>query len=111
MTFKNKRHLFFDLDHTLWDFDKNSAVAFDLIFKEYNFNFSTNDFLKHYIAKNQYYWSLYQVNKISQEELRFKRLNDVFEILNEPVSEVIVNKISDDYIEHLPIVIIYLMEP
>lgn len=102
MIFKNKKHLFFDLDHTLWDFDKNSEVAFNLIFKEHNFNFTTADFLKHYIPKNQYYWSLYQVNKISQEELRFKRLNDVFEILGVPISAELVNQISDQYVEHLP---------
>ena len=102
MIFKNKKHLFFDLDHTLWDFDKNSEVAFDHIFKHYNFNFSVADFLVHYIPKNQYYWSLYQVNKISQEELRFKRLNDVFEILNCSISKELVHQISEDYIEHLP---------
>lgn len=102
MTFKNKKHIFFDLDHTLWDFDKNSEIAFDLIFKEYNFNFTTANFLEHYIPKNKYYWSLYQVNKISQEELRFKRLNDVFEILKVTISKEVVNQISDDYVEHLP---------
>ena len=102
MVFKSKKHIFFDLDHTLWDFDKNSKVAFDTIFKDHNFNFTTEDFLEHYIPKNQYYWSLYQVNKISQEDLRFKRLNDVFEILQVPISKELVNQISDDYIEHLP---------
>ena len=102
MIFKNKKHLFFDLDHTLWDFDKNSEVAFDIIFKQHNFNFTVTDFLEHYIPKNQYYWSLYQVNKISQEELRFKRLNDVFDILDVSISEETVNQISNDYIEHLP---------
>ncbi|NHN26043.1 noncanonical pyrimidine nucleotidase, YjjG family [Flavobacterium jejuense] len=102
MIFKNKKHLFFDLDHTLWDFDKNSEVAFGIIFKQYDFNFSIADFLEHYIPKNQYYWSLYQVNEISQEELRFRRLNDVFEILDVSVSRELVDQISDDYIEHLP---------
>ena len=102
MVFKSKKHIFFDLDHTLWDFDKNSKVAFDIIFKEHNFNFTTEDFLEHYIPKNQYYWSLYQVNKISQEDLRFKRLNDVFEILQVSISKELVNQISDDYVEHLP---------
>lgn len=52
MSFKNKKHLFFDLDHTLWDFDRNSAVAFDLIFAAHGFEFSTEDFLKHYIPKS-----------------------------------------------------------
>ncbi|WP_130734228.1 YjjG family noncanonical pyrimidine nucleotidase [Flavobacterium sp. J27] len=102
MIFKNKKHLFFDLDHTLWDFDKNSEVAFDFIFQKYNFDISVTDFLEHYIPRNQYYWSLYQVNKISQEELRFNRLNDVFEILDVSVTKELIHQISEDYIEHLP---------
>ena len=102
MVFKNKKHLFFDLDHTLWDFDKNSEVTFDIIFKKYDFSFSLQDFLVHYIPKNQYYWSLYQVNQISQEDLRFKRLNDVFEILNTSIPKELVNQISEEYIELLP---------
>ena len=102
MIFKNKKHIFFDLDHTLWDFDKNSEVAFDIIFKKYDFSFSLQDFLGHYIPKNQYYWSLYQVNQISQEALRFRRLNDVFEILNTSIPKELVNQISEEYIELLP---------
>ncbi|MVO07825.1 noncanonical pyrimidine nucleotidase, YjjG family [Flavobacterium sp. TP390] len=102
MIFKHKKHLFFDLDHTLWDFDKNSEVAFDIIFKKYDFSFSLQDFLVHYIPKNQYYWSLYQVNQISQEALRFRRLNDVFEILNTSIPKELVNQISEEYIELLP---------
>lgn len=102
MTLKNKKHLFFDLDHTLWDFDKNSAVAFDIIFKKHKFNFTTNDFLQHYIPRNQYYWKLYQVNKISQEELRYKRLKDVFDVLEVEISDELVYQISDEYIYHLP---------
>ena len=27
--------LYFDLDHTLWDFEKNSALAFKTLFKQY----------------------------------------------------------------------------
>lgn len=102
MSFKNKKHLFFDLDHTLWDFDRNSASAFDEIFKQHGFSFSTDDFLKHYIPRNQHYWKLYQVNQISHEDLRYYRLKDVFDILNVTVSRELVNQLSEDYITHLP---------
>ena len=34
MLLKNITDVFFDLDHTLWDFDKNSEMAFDAIFKK-----------------------------------------------------------------------------
>ena len=100
--FQNKKHLFFDLDHTLWDFDRNSAVAFELIFAAHGFDFAIEDFLKHYVPRNQHYWKLYQVNQISHEDLRYYRLKDVFDILEVDVSKELVNQLSEDYITHLP---------
>jgi YjjG family noncanonical pyrimidine nucleotidase len=100
--FKHKKHLFFDLDHTLWDFDKNSSFAFETIFKERGFAISLQDFLNIYIPRNQHYWKLYQVNQISHEELRYFRLKDVFDALKFEVSDAIIDQISDDYIKYLP---------
>ena len=100
--FKHKKHLFFDLDHTLWDFDKNSEFAFETIFKERDFKISLDDFLKIYIPRNQHYWKLYQVNQISHEELRYFRLKDVFDALKFEVSDAIIHQLSEDYINYLP---------
>ena len=100
--FKHKKHLFFDLDHTLWDFDKNSSFAFETIFKERDFKISLDDFLKIYIPRNQHYWKLYQVNQISHEELRYFRLKDVFDALKFEVSDAIIHQLSEDYINYLP---------
>lgn len=100
--FQHKKHLFFDLDHTLWDFDKNSKVAFEVIFKEHNFPFSADEFIKHYVPRNQHYWKLYQVNEISHEDLRYWRLKDVFDSLNVEVSKETIQQLSEDYILHLP---------
>jgi YjjG family noncanonical pyrimidine nucleotidase len=100
--FKHKKHLFFDLDHTLWDFDKNSGFAFDAIFKNQGFDISLQEFLNIYIPRNQHYWKLYQVNKISHEDLRYYRLKDVFVALNFEVSDETIHKLSDDYINYLP---------
>ena len=100
--FKHKKHLFFDLDHTLWDFDKNSGFAFDTIFKNQGFDISLQDFLNIYIPRNQDYWKLYQVNQISHEDLRYYRLKDVFDALKFEVSDEIIHQLSDDYIKQLP---------
>ena len=51
--------VFFDLDHTLWDFDKNSAITFDKIFKLHHINVTIDDFLLHYREINFKYWKLY----------------------------------------------------
>ena len=42
------QHIFFDLDHTLWDFEKNSGATFKSIFEELNFEFSLEQFLDFY---------------------------------------------------------------
>ena len=38
--------VFFDLDHTLWDFEKNSALTFEDIFKKHDISLSIQDFLE-----------------------------------------------------------------
>jgi len=101
-TFSNKKHIFFDLDHTLWDFDKNSAFAFEIIFKKHNLEVSVVEFLEHYIPRNHHYWKLYQVNQISIEHLRFYRLKDVFEALDFSITDEMIHQLSEDYIIHLP---------
>ena len=60
--------IFFDLDHTLWDFDKNSELAFEKIFKENHPTLDTKVFIAVYAPINQACWKLYQVDKITQEE-------------------------------------------
>ncbi|GAA4076958.1 YjjG family noncanonical pyrimidine nucleotidase [Flavobacterium cheonanense] len=101
--FQNKiTDIFFDLDHTLWDFDKNSELAFDKIFKENHPKVDTKSFVEIYAPINQACWKLYQVDKISHEELRYKRLKDSFDALNYSISDEDINQMSVDYITYLP---------
>jgi YjjG family noncanonical pyrimidine nucleotidase len=100
--FKHKKHLFFDLDHTLWDFDKNSELAFATIFEKHKLNVDLSEFIKSYVPINQHYWKLYQQNRISHEDLRYYRLKDVFDLLQHDVSDDLIALISEDYIYFLP---------
>ena len=93
--------VFFDLDHTLWDFDKNSALTFDRILKLNHIDIDVNDFLYHYAPINLKYWKLYREEKIEKKALRFGRLNDAFLAIGYQVEEAVVYKLSDDYITHL----------
>ena len=93
--------VFFDLDHTLWDFDKNSALAFDEILKLNHIDVDVNDFLDHYVPINLKYWKLYREEKIEKNALRFGRLNDAFSAIGYRVHETMIYKLSDDYITHL----------
>ncbi|EOG6895191.1 YjjG family noncanonical pyrimidine nucleotidase [Flavobacterium psychrophilum] len=96
------KHIFFDLDHTLWDFDKNSELAFGLILSNYFPDIKIEDFVAIYAPINQACWKLYQKDKITHQELRYKRLNDTFDVLNQKISDKKIDLISDEYIEFLP---------
>ena len=99
---KNITDIFFDLDHTLWDFDANSILAFDKIFVEHHPTIDTYAFIEIYAPINQSCWKLYQVDKITHQELRYNRLRQSFDVLNYSISDDEINKISDDYITFLP---------
>ena len=99
---KNITDIFFDLDHTLWDFDKNSILAFDKIFKVHHPTIDTNSFVEIYAPINQACWKLYQVDKMTHEELRYQRLKQTFDNMNYSISDEEIDKISEDYIEFLP---------
>ncbi|MFN3907957.1 MAG: YjjG family noncanonical pyrimidine nucleotidase [Flavobacterium sp.] len=101
--FQHKKHLFFDLDHTLWDFEKNSALAYERIFEERKLPLHLPKFLEVYIPTNLKYWKLYREEKISQEDLRFHRLKEVFDALNfTSITKNEVMEIAHDYIAYLP---------
>ena len=97
------KHIFFDLDHTLWDFDKNSLLAFEMVFEKFNINIEVEDFLYSYQPINMKYWKLYREEKVSKKELRRGRLIEAFTIHNRGFSLEIIDEISNDYIDFLPL--------
>ncbi|OIQ21368.1 MAG: noncanonical pyrimidine nucleotidase, YjjG family [Flavobacterium sp. MedPE-SWcel] len=102
MQLVNKKDVFFDLDHTLWDFEKNSALAFETILRKHNVAVDISEFIKQYVPINLQYWRLYRDAKITQQELRYGRLKDAFDILEFEVDDSTINILSDDYIKYLP---------
>ncbi len=102
MKFTNKTDIFFDLDHTLWDFEKNSALAFEAIFEKHAMAISLDTFLEYYIPINFKYWKLYQEEKITQQELRYSRFREVFDLLHYPIDDAKINLLAQEYIWYLP---------
>ena len=97
----NITDIFFDLDHTLWDFDKNSQMAFDRIFKNNFEGIKIEDFIEKYLPINQECWRLYQNDQITHQELRYNRLKFSFDALNYSMTDENIDQISNDYIEFL----------
>jgi len=96
------KHVFFDLDHTLWDFERNSAQAFRTIFSRNEIELDLEEFLRAYKPINEQYWKLYREERISKPKLRYGRLSDAFGAIGHKVTDDLINTLSVQYIEHLP---------
>ena len=96
------KDIFFDLDHTLWDFDKNSMLAFKRVFKKFKITIEFDAFLKIYEPINVEYWKKYREDKVSKENLRRGRLIDSFIFFDLIYTTEKIDEIADAYIQELP---------
>lgn len=98
----NITDVFFDLDHTLWDFEKNSALAFEMIFKIQKLEINMSNFLQFYVPINREYWERFRKDEISQKQLRYGRLKDTFDLLGYSITDDLIDVLSVEYIRYLP---------
>lgn len=98
-------HIFFDLDHTLWDFKTNSRNAlselFELHLKPRNPKISFNRFYDTYQSVNDRWWAQYRAEKVDKESLRTGRFRDSlhrFGIVDESLTE----SLSQGYVDRSP---------
>ena len=84
------QHVFFDLDHTLWDFEKNSALTFQEILPAANVSVDIDSFLKIYIPINFSYWKKYREEQVTKNELKYLRLKETFEALKLLVKDDVI---------------------
>jgi putative hydrolase of the HAD superfamily len=99
------KDLFFDLDHTLWDFETNSKETIQELYTTHRLAdlgiVDFDGFYSTYSAHNHRLWDRYTKGYIKQEELRWKRvylsLLD-FKVANEPLAK----EMSQAYLEILP---------
>lgn len=89
--------IFFDLDDTLWNFQKNSALTFDYIFSQSGYDIQLEQFLEVYKPINEDYWARYRDGKIDKSTLRYGRLQDTFKILDFEITNDQIIQISEDY--------------
>ncbi|MDB5283189.1 MAG: noncanonical pyrimidine nucleotidase, YjjG family [Bacteroidota bacterium] len=89
------KHIFFDLDHTLWDFETNSRRALMQIFDENDLGGkgipSFEKFHEKYVPINDRYWARYHHGIVSKEQVRHGRFNDTlkaFKIDDTALAEV-----------------------
>lgn len=99
------KHIFFDLDHTIWDFDRNAEETLHQLYLQYSLKeiglHSADAFIEVYTRNNHALWADYHVGKISKQELRETRFSKTF--IDMGVSaDRIPEKFEDDYVRICP---------
>ena len=68
---KHYTHLFFDLDHTLWDYERNSEETLKILCEEHQLyqreDFILKEFIDQFTEVNESLWIQYHAGKINQE--------------------------------------------
>lgn len=99
------KHVFFDLDRTLWDFDAAAEVAFERIYEKYNLKSlgipSAHEFHEVYHPLNERLWELYREDKITKADLNRTRFLKPLEHYG--IHDVeLADHLSEDYVYWSP---------
>ena len=102
---KTYRHIFFDLDRTLWDFDAAAEVAFERIYEQYHLKElgipNAHEFHMVYHPLNEQLWVRYRANEITKDDLnrtRFLKPLEHYGIHDEALAD----RLSEDYMYWSP---------
>lgn len=101
----HKKHIFFDLDHTIWDFDRNAEETLNELYHTYNLDKlglkSCSDFIHTYTENNHQLWTDYHLGKITKAFLRSERFSKTFIQLGiHP--DAVPQQFEDDYVHISP---------
>ena len=95
------KHLFFDLDHTLWDHNTNSKISLEEVYQQFDLQSlgvpSPIQFYLKFNEINHQLWDKYEAGRISQPELRHSRFRLIFSQLGVD-NHSLCDEISDVYI-------------
>lgn len=102
---KSHLHILFDLDHTLWDFEKNSTEMLNELFIKYNLqdtlNTTIKQFNEEYQIINQAMWTKYNKGTLSKDEMRLIRFDSLLRKFGLRDPELAI-QLNDEYIENCP---------
>ena len=100
---RSYQHIFFDLDHTLWDFEKCSIETLGDLYSATDMAsscpFSATEFLTTFSKVNYALWSQYNVGRIAKETLRQERFKIIFNTLNY-VNDELADYLNEAYIKN-----------
>lgn len=99
------QHVFFDLDHTLWDFETNSKETLFDLYHELGLQSAGIPEFQHfhstYHHHNTIFWDRFRKGYITREELRWKRMWRTL-LDYKLANETLARTLSERYLEILP---------
>jgi len=99
------RHLFFDLDHTLWDFNANARLTLQELYHELKLEKAGvkdfEQFIGIYLENNEILWEKYRNGEIKSEELRWRRMWNTLAEFG-VADEELARKMGQRFLELLP---------
>jgi putative hydrolase of the HAD superfamily len=98
-------HLFFDLDRTLWDFERNSRDVLEELFQAYALEERGVEpfeaFLATYRSINADYWKAHRSGRVGKDELRYERFHHT--LLQHGISDrYLADRLAEDYLRKTP---------
>ncbi len=99
------KHIFFDLDNTLWDFIKNSEITLKKLYEEFRVeekhHVSFSVWHAHYYAINEQLWTEYRDHKITKKQLKDIRFKSAFQKVG--IHDTTIPQAFEKvYLNHLP---------
>ncbi|MEJ5264065.1 MAG: YjjG family noncanonical pyrimidine nucleotidase [Bacteroidales bacterium] len=104
MTQKKYKHLFFDIDRTLWDYETNAVETLTDLYHKRNldsYGVSLQKYLDEFYYWNDYYWEQFMAGEVSKDTLRDDRFFKTLDALGIQNRELALT-LSADYIEISP---------
>ncbi|WP_128546299.1 YjjG family noncanonical pyrimidine nucleotidase [Larkinella soli] len=99
------KHLFFDLDHTLWDFDRNSMESICELYEQFRLTElgieSAEEFNRHFLTINRRLWAEYDNNRLTHSDIRHRRFRMVMNALG-VTDHSICDELNEAYLRVLP---------
>ena len=105
LAMRKYKHIFFDLDRTIWDFDASAEDSFSSMYYKYNLKErgvpSVEAFKQHYDIHNDLLWSWYRKGEILKEVLNMRRFEMTMADFNIHDHSIYIG-MSEDYIQLNP---------
>jgi putative hydrolase of the HAD superfamily len=100
------KHIFFDLDHTLWDFETNAYLALERLYHAHNLEgrgvTSFKEFHSTYMVHNDKLWARFRKGYITRNDLRTKRFR--LTLLDFKIGdEKLCDALGCQFLEELPV--------